>query len=509
MNSPAPVSRRKRCSGSRSLRTCVWAVLTLACGSVMPDHGPAATDSGSPGALNAPNGALTASDCAALGSTQAALSVVDRSLVGSPAAYLPDLTLGSREAELARSQHLRREAAWQVVERVLTPVQIPQPLISVAAQASLPAWQTWDAKDDLTRIFRHLYPELTPEEQAARTHFSGNALDAAWLWNNGAIAEYPDWTFERLAQYQEAIDQTTELAGLAGIYRVAYGPAASRHLLASYPEILACNAQPIDAPLEPPLAEPVTGACPSATPSPVCLSGAFPEAAVVVKANWRRAGVGAALPVFDTSAEALARRLSADGKFAWGAADAEADPGASDIYTLQLPNQNVFRLAALHIMTKELAHWVWITLWWSPEPDHDFGADRPATLPPPWQNYKLCTVTAFDEQDPDATGGYASAHPSLAAALAATHAGVGGPSWCSNPYLEEGDGNAATNCIGCHQHAGTGLRSEDILADPDEFPEHGRTARRQSFPADYVFAPTDGDDLGAMFEETEQHYAPP
>jgi hypothetical protein len=505
-------ARRPRLQRSRPrpLGACVWALQAClwGCGATPDDDAAAAGSASSvqtPGAGSVPSVA----GCAELGRSEAALSVVDRSLVGSPAAYVPDATLEGREAELAHSQRSRRDAAWQVVERVLTPVQVPQPLIAAAALASLPAWQTWHAKDDLTRIFRHLYPELTSAEQAARARFSDSALDAAWLWNDGAIADFPDWTVERLVQYQAAIDQATELAGLAGIYRVAYAPAASRHLLDSYPEILGCNAAAPETSSNELSTEPAPSGCPSPTPSPACLAAQFPEAAVVVKANWRRAGVGPGLPVYETSAEALSRRLSEGAKFAWGAPDGEANPGDSDIYTLQLPNGNVFRLAALHIMTKELTHWVWITLWWSPEPDQDFGADRPATLPAPWQNYKMCSVTTFDEQDPDPSGGYASTHPSLARALGATHAGLGGPSWCSNPYLEEGEGNAATNCIGCHQHAGTGLSSEDVLADAERFPEHGRTQARQAFPADYVFAPTDGDDLGAMFEETETHYLTP
>jgi hypothetical protein len=77
-----------------------------------------------------------------------------------------------------------------------------------------------------------------------------------------------------------------------------------------------------------------------------------------------------------------------------------ADPSPAQIHTLTLPNGLHFRLAGLHVMTKELDHWVWITLWWSPEPDDDFGADRPASIAAlggPWGHYKMCVVTAFEE----------------------------------------------------------------------------------------------------------------
>jgi len=55
-------------------------------------------------------------------------------------------------------------------------------------------------------------------------------------------------------------------------------------------------------------------------------------------------------------------------------------PSATDIYTIALETGARFRLPALHIMSKELDHWMWITLWWSASPDNDFGADRPAAI---------------------------------------------------------------------------------------------------------------------------------
>src|SRR5690606_23299611 len=184
-------------------------------------------------------------------------------------------------------------------------------------------------------------------------------------------------------------------------------------------------------------------------------------------------------------------------------------PGPDDIYTLRLASGNTYRLAGLHIMTKELDHWLWITLWWSPAPHDDFGADRPAAIEAlggPWRNYKMCVVTAFEERDPDPWGGFAHTAPSLGRALAAVHGGAGAPSWCSNPYLERGAGNAATNCIGCHQHGGTGLRSEEILSDAARFPAHGRTVLRNNFPADYSWATDAGDRLGQLFADEVAYY---
>jgi hypothetical protein len=442
------------------------------------------------------------SGCEPIGQRSSALSVVDRSLVGSPAPYTADGSLAPREAELVSSQRLRRQAAWQVADRVLATIPLRAEL--GLPEAALPAWQTWHAKDDITRIFRRAYPELGASERATRAELGAGAIDAAWEWNDGAIQDFEGWTQGRLDAYRSGIDSSSEVAGLGGIYRVSYSPAASRHLLSSYDEVLGCVEREPDE-----SGQLAASTCVAAErPAPACLQSEFPDAAVIVKASWRRADLGAPMPVFDTTAAGLARRLSGAHEFSWGSADGTADPSEDEIYTLRTPSGNVFRLAGLHIMSKELEHWFWITLWWSPEPSSDFGEDRPSTLPPPFDHYKLCSVVAFDEADAEPAAGAAS-RPSLAAALAATHAGVGGPTWCSNPYLEAGAGNAATNCIGCHQHAGTQLRPEDILGSAEEFPEFGRTEVRQTFPADYVFAPTQGDDLGAMFQETEDHFLPP
>jgi hypothetical protein len=158
-------------------------------------------------------------------------------------------------------------------------------------------------------------------------------------------------------------------------------------------------------------------------------------------------------------------------------------------------------------MTKELDHWTWVTLWWSPPAaaDDDFGADRPAALAsrPAWKNYKMCVATAFDERDPAPDGGFGG---TLGAALAAVWGGNVAPSWCSNPYLELGENNAETNCMGCHQHAGTGLLPEAILADPVKFPAHGPVEMRNNIPSDYSWSVDHGDRLTRLFADVVEYW---
>jgi hypothetical protein len=522
------------------------------------------------------------------GTSRSALSAVDRNIIGEAAPYVADGTLRARDDELRTSQRARREIAWQAVAKVLTEVPLAEPLPSLPGGPDhVPAWQTWYHFDDLRRVFHRLYADLSLEEKEARTRLSDADLDDAFLWNVGAVHELPTWPMERYLEYLAAVDDAGKVSGLGGISRVGYSPSAARHLLASYPEILACRfgeVPPSDAtgPIEEvevaraaAVAEPCGAAnvgsyaierdetlvavleegegaaltlrgagetctagpgiaCEIEGPATVditveagagavssvvavtrrsdrptwagCLNGQFPADAAFIKADYRRADFEMKLPVFSTSAASLAQRLA--GNVSWEVADGEADPGPGEVFSLTLPNGDHYRLAGLHIMTKELDHWLWITLWWSSSPDEDFGADRPpavAALGAPWTSYKMCVVTAFDEGDPSADGGFGATHPSLAEALATVYAGEGSPSWCSNPYIEEGHGNAGSNCIGCHQHGGTTLESDAILG----LPQHGRTELRNNFPTDYSWTVTKGDLLGQLFADEEAYYLGP
>ena len=87
----------------------------------------------------------------------------------------------------------------------------------------------------------------------------------------------------------------------------------------------------------------------------------------------------------------------------------------------------------------------------------------------------------------------------LGDALASVHSGVGGPTWCSNPYIEGGAGNASTNCIGCHQHGGTDTTAEKIL---EAQPKFGVTRVRNNFFTDYLWAIKGGagDDLSSHIQ---------
>lgn len=490
--------------------------------------------------------APTIGERCALGTSEAAATVEGRYAIGPAAPYVPDLGLAAREAELARDPAARRAAAWAAVARVTAPVPLGEPRLAAnfgGAQPEVATWATWYAQDDFARSFKHAYRALTPAARRARAAID---VDGALAWNATDLATLPDWPEQRYLDYLGTIADDRAANGVAGANRVSYSPGALRHLLASYAREDACRIAPADPPADAPgptrpghdveavetaalaacgvavfgpyVAAPGTaiaattevagvevllrrgapptldtfdcasdaGACAldasdvpvyvgvvAAEPTlaavhvryatadvaePTCLAGAMPRDAAIVKADWRRVLPGQTLPVFDTSPARMTARLAAADP-TWDAEPAEADPARDAIYTVTTEQGETFRMPALHVMTKELDHWLWVTLWWSPRPDEDFGADRPSSIGGVWRNYKMCVATDYLDG--------------------------GAPSWCSNPYLELGAGNAATNCIGCHQHGGTALLPEQILATQ---PAHGRTRVRDNFFTDYSWA---------------------
>jgi hypothetical protein len=504
-----------------------------------------------------------------IGRARAALSLPDRAIVGPADLYPADGALRGTEDELRASEAARRAAAWRVAEKVLTPVATAEELPAGASAAlpRFQTWYGRDDFQRIFhRLYAGLGPEgraaraeLAPEVidealgwNAQAVHESDSwpleryqeyvaAVDqAAEVGGIGGIARVgysPGALRHLLAGYAEelpcvygdappafsdgggaAVRQLVRApVDLAACERRELGPffvaageslrasaegegAAGLRVLAGPPEARrpVCTAGPgescaADGPgpfaVELAAGDPGGRAVVSVElgeAQPVeaaCLAGPYPLDAAVVKADWRRSDFGRLLPVHDTSPAALEARLASGSAQDWGEGEGTADPGPDEIDSVVLPNGQRYRLAALHVMTKELDHWMWVTLWWSPDPDSDFGADRPASIAAlggPWAHYKMCTSTWFQD-------------------------GGGAPSWCSNPYLEAGAGNAATNCIGCHQHGGTGLEPEVILDDP-RFPERGRLQVRNNFATDYSWSVDAGDRLGRIVADEVEYY---
>ncbi|HVJ91047.1 MAG TPA: hypothetical protein VM580_14690, partial [Labilithrix sp.] len=317
-------------------------------------------------------------------------------------------------------------------------------------------------------------------------------VDALFDWNGKALGPNSE------AEYFARLDQITNqqgVDGLGGNGRVAYSPGYVKQYLTDYPAISDCKLNELTLDTPPKSEE---------TNFTNCFGREFAPDAAVIKASWRRndAMITAGLPVLDTSATALAKRMTGElDKGGWNLRGLPMKKaGAADAYSVTLSDSTGYSLVGLHIMTKELRHWVWVTVWWSATPDEDFGQDRPEEikqLGAPWNNYKMCVITDFDERAPDPRGGFEG---SLGDALAAVH---DKHTWCSNGFIEKGEHNAQTNCIGCHQHAGDIHSLDRVLTDAVKFPSTGRSKVRTGFPADYSWAfatPASPDQKDRLFD---------
>lgn len=195
----------------------------------------------------------------------------------------------------------------------------------------------------------------------------------------------------------------------------------------------------------------------------------FPLGAIAVKVLWHDEGQ---LAYYNTDSESLSEHM-ANAKDQW--------TPAGFVDTNSLENDQIFRIKtrdgksfvapAIHFLVKNARPWMWVTMWWHPDPNTDFGRDRPSHLiPDPWRNYKMSVVTAFTETEfplpKDSPNIFAngstdrrdpayqrSAQPfleykGLVTFMKNKFSLNENPSWTSNPYLETHQ--FASNCIGCH-----------------------------------------------------------
>lgn len=409
----------------------------------------------------------------------------ERRAVGKAVPYPAD-TYGAEDEERFRtSKKARRELGWKVLAKALAPVKIAAQTgtsVETKSGATIPLFRTWLGGDELDRMFAKTYGDLGKERRLAKEIPTEKEVADVFAWNaNGGSgpaseAEY----FVRLQQVtnQQGID------GLGGNGRVVYSPAYVQQFLTDYPAISGCEGKLTTFSIDtPPIDE--------KTNFTNCFSRELPPDAAVSKMSWRRNDelVSGGLAVQDTTAATLAKRMAGTlDEGGWQAKNLPlAKAGPDEAYTVKLSDETGFSLVGLHVMTKELRHWVWVTVWWSPsdKANDDFGQDRPeeiTALGGPWKNYKMCVVTDFEEKDPDPRGGFDG---TLGDALAAVH---GKATWCSNGFIEKGAHNAQTNCMGCHQHAGDIGALDKLLVDGVKFPEQGRLQVRKGFPADYSWA---------------------
>ena len=435
----------------------------------------------------------------------------NRSIIGEAASWVPEAL--SEEA-LNQSSAARRRAAWNSVSQALRPIALNDPATGIPIKdpktgqdLTIPAWQTWYELDEFTDMFHMLYWEmLSPTERqnltsdpvkvdAVMKKFAHQPLDQFWTPKKPGETQN---RFERLlGQFSGAndvhgINGLTTPSGVTMRGFSLFSPALIRHYLIHYSDVRRC----VDAGSPVLLVKGFYFA--------TCFGQDFPKDAVAVKTTWAKESDG--VSIYDTSAAGIAKLfLKQDGTWAPAGNAPVVHPKDGEIYRANTfvddKRSATFMLTGLHISTKETPHWLWTTLWWSPEPTSDFGEDRPALSKAgdggdyyaPWKHYKMCTVSGYDEKDPayvdstDAAGRaqanqtlLGSTDKSLTAALKSAAHFASPNTFCSNPFLEIQPGFATTNCIGCHQHSG--LSTISGIQRPDVARKH------QTFMSDYLWS---------------------
>lgn len=341
-----------------------------------------------------------------------------RYLIASAEDFAPEDLQAIDESRLASDWHYQRETAWALWSDLNGSV--------VRERAEFVKWQTWYSKEDLQRIFHHLYEGLSKEERRARASFTPAQIEAGFVFHDKEQFLSPAWKQDSFESWFAKYDSDAKKSSLPGMNKVLMNKTALVFFLKNYAAIDRCM-KALDSP------------CPALE---------VPAYAAFLKTAWRRGQDDFLLPYYQT--DRLAEQFAAP---EWQSQFAKI-PEEGTSYRIETASGQLFHLAGVHLSLKLRSSWFWTSLWLDQKAERD-PAIKAAGLAPLWEHYRLCSINGFH--------GLAKSDSSSAfeSAIARNEQRLGA-SWCSNPYLEGGPNNQQTNCIGCHQHAGSPWTDADF-----------------------------------------------
>ena len=141
-----------------------------------------------------------------------------------------------------------------------------------------------------------------------------------------------------------------------------------------------------------------------------------------------------------------------------------------------------FGLVGFHLGVKAPREHFWATYWWTPVVrEKRFGDDREITQGTSeyargvLSHLNMCTATRFNAVQADQ---YIDSNNLT--------------SWCSNPCIESAPVSHLTNCIGCHQHAGSSVDPVQTFSSADGksqmFPYWGNSRVTTLHPSDFLWS---------------------
>jgi hypothetical protein len=390
---------------------------------------------------------------------------------------LPSEISDKKPEEVIASLALTRAKGWQIFGQTIAAETLKITLpTGDALNVDVPRFLTWYSPEDVNRLFAFSLDQMTSDEQAR-----GDPLgEARWQESRtrllNELKTLPSPVQKKWAKFFDTGGEVSResVMGASGLTRTLFNDPLIGSVADQYANLQDCY---------PDLTKPAFD-----QPYGPCFKARLPSQAMMIKANWLNTDSG--FRQYATDAQSL-KVLFDNPESSWDDLKVSAEV-PKNILKANL-NGRSFVLGGLHIVSKEFEDWIWVSAWWSPDPDSDFGEDRPEfirKLGAPWNQYKICAVSAY-MQDPAELETLSQTYPSLAAAYKSVLR-ENGASWCSNPYIERGTANQRTNCIGCHQFAGTDVTQAAILSDAVRFPHLGTHRQRSDFPSDYIWSATQG-----------------
>ena len=123
---------------------------------------------------------------------------------------------------------------------------------------------------------------------------------------------------------------------------------------------------------------------------------------------------------------------------------ASNDTSTDSVYKM-VRTGNIGLMMAMHVTGKEIPNWTWQSFWWAYDPnDPQFGADRPRTIPAPWNHYDMTVAYSMMMPNGDSLIAY---NPYLETSLFGEI--PNGP----NPKDSLHWTGVTTNCMSCHRRA--------------------------------------------------------
>ncbi|HET9236560.1 MAG TPA: hypothetical protein VFO10_04890 [Oligoflexus sp.] len=350
---------------------------------------------------------------------------------------------------------LQRQAGWDFWAEMLRPLH-------AASHPNFLVWQSWYGREDLQRIFRHLYENLGPAGRRERRELSPTVIQDGIRWNDELQFHDAGWDARRFEEWFARYDTDEKKRSIPGMQKILFNQTALTFLLQNYERLEICQKE--------------------RQRQGTCEDLHWPERAVFLKTAWRRSEQGFLVERFPTAVDDLRQQWQEP---QWTAGE-RYEPAADESFAVRLPSGQKFHLTGLHASLRLEANWYWTSLWLGPKGADDFASDQGDRLNASWKPYRLCSVYGWSEPLREQT--MDDHWPQPLAKVAQLMVDQKLFNWCSNPYLEPGPNNHKTNCIGCHQYAGLNWTQQDFRQRlTDDFTS---LVQRNSVhgPADFVWS---------------------